>query len=186
MQCCVKERLQQFSFFLLSFICVFFTSASSHKSWHKWARILKWAHTEVVSCFSYTVLLHFLKDYITGFAVSQSAQNQHLNQRSSWQVSSANLCVHSGLLSFRQLFSLCLVLTLSEAGDHFAQTCSPCSTLLTAQNTSQTPKQHFFVKYSCHKTCLGISQMFRHDTSSKKSLKPEATLTFQRLKLRID
>lgn len=54
MQCCVKGRLQQFQSFLLSFICVFFTFASSYKNW-------------VGTCiggfmFSHVVLFHSLNE----------------------------------------------------------------------------------------------------------------------------
>lgn len=89
-------------------------------------RELHWGFFSTLFCFER------VQDHITSFAVSQSPQIQHLNQL----ILTAQHC--KLLCAFK-----CLVLTPSEPGDHFAQICSPCSSLLTAQSTNQAPNPTF-------------------------------------------
>lgn len=152
-------------------------------------KLLEWAHAEVVSCFflhSSASLFERGQGLIMGFAASQSAQIRDTDTRIRDCRDSSALqifvCVHSFYPPDN--CTLCVWSNLSRG-----PLCTNTFTLLHLAHCPEhkpVPKTNIFVKYSCHKTCLGISQMFGRDISSKKNLKPEAILTFQSLKLRID
>lgn len=118
MQCCVKERLQQFHFFLHSFISVFFTFVSSHKRCSS-------VHTHtggftVFLCSS--SLFERVQDHITGFAVGHSSKLILESEVIVTVQLCKSLCVLRVALFQTTVvcFSLCLALTSPEVGDYFA------------------------------------------------------------------